>query len=230
MFRAEVLKVIDKESLAYTSGTASATSSSSRSSFSSYSSASASVSNTITTDHIQNVTFESLKDPDDILRVKFINEEFQTAVGKNTAVYFMNDQPIAYIPSKRGDCFYLGYLLKAREKAFLLSFLFFVILCIPFINIVCYLYCLKMESEYYSEGVLKIDKTIRKISIHALVALFVSLLFSPVFTIGLFFLVTFVMAIIYSFTMYKIAKMVSNGVEELKLKAVEELEKIRAEM
>lgn len=83
-FSAKVLKVIDKKVLSHTSGTSSTTTTSNRGFLSNQTTATAT--NTIKTDHIQNLTFED-EESEDIKRCKFVNQEFETPVGKNTAIF-----------------------------------------------------------------------------------------------------------------------------------------------
>lgn len=225
MFKSAVLKVIDKEVLSHTSGTSSTSTSVSRGVFNNQTTATAS--NTVKTDHIQNITFESLEDPDDTLRVKFINQEFETPVGKNTAVYFMNNEPIAYIPSKKAECMNLNYLRNENQQSIVASIFVFILCCIPFVNILIYLGNLNKKHTYYSNGAFHDELNTRNVAIGALVLFMLVGMFK---SLVLFIVVGIPVAGAFNYFMHKGEGLVYQGIKDLRNQAAEALNAIRDKM
>lgn len=218
MFKLKVLKVIEKESLSHTSGTSSV-------SVNSYNST-ATASNTIRTDHIQNITFETLDDTDEIMRIKFINQDFQTPVGKNTAIYFMDNEPVAYIPSKKSDCLYLNHLRNesVTKKIYLLYIFMFLFCCIPFMNTFLYFSILFKKFPYYNNGAFHNQWNTHYVALAGLSSLYLIFKFDSLI---LFTIVGIPISALFNYFMHKSDTRINNGVKEIRNQAAEALNAIR---
>lgn len=225
MFETKVFKVIDKEALSDTSGTSRASASTSRGLFSNHSTASAS--NTVRTNQIQNVTFESIDDPDDHKRIKFVNQDFETPVGKTTAVYFMNDEPIAYLPSKKAECTPLNWLRTENQQSITVCIFVFLICCIPFVGSLVFLGNLGKGYKHYVNGSFKEDNTPRIVAVIGLVLLS----FLPIFQAFTFFaIMNIVLSAAYVYFVYKAEGKIYDGIVSIKKQAAEALSSVRDKM
>lgn len=149
MIKGRAVKILEKTMMSTTQGTAQSQATSSRGIFMTTNKATAST--TVRTDHTYNIIAEDL-DTQEEFNFKIKNQEFNVVQGKDTAVMFLDSEPVMYLPSKKSPVQPLNSMNNALEKTSFFPFLaIFFISIIPFINMILYFSNLFNNIAYYDE-------------------------------------------------------------------------------
>lgn len=223
-FEAKVLKLIDKETVSNTHGTSSTHTTSSRGLLTSNNTATAT--NTVRTDKLTTLIFED-KDQDTIT-IKLKNEDFDVAKDKNTALYFLRDTPIAYIPSKKANVIPMQFLSDNDKPSVFVYAFMFILCCIPFLNILVYLGNLNKSTRYFENGNFTIKGVEKSVGVIALaIGVFGIFLGYSSHSLLLGGIITIIASGFFVHHMYQFDKKVYFGKLEILKKAQQELEAIR---
>lgn len=134
----------------------------------------------------------------------------------------MNDEAVAYIPSKKAPCKSLNYLSGKDEASIATCVLLFLIMCVPFIGTLIYLGNLGKIYTYYKEGSIHDFKKIPLISVIG--ACLVGMSFVSLIT---FFILGIPVAACFAYFSYVGDKLCDEGKKELFNRACNELEMLR---